>query len=204
MVYFSLFYNTDAVIEVAGKDYVDIPTVTLQLLQALPLSHNKTTQKGCNPKIYSQWIAKEMLPKLMSNPNPNPTTTTTVTNKNDLLLCSVIKWCILRAKKLEQFDHAPHRALLIANIVSATESITTSVPPITFPFHALSSIRDNLLSIRIAGSIQDHFDNLITLRKRLNELVHLHDAHPQFNRMELSLEQYENEVDQGKINKQTE
>ena len=59
----------------------------------------------------------------------------------------------------------------------------------------MTSPRERVTTLRAAGSVNAHFRSLVGLRVRLSELIHLHDAHPQLQRMGLSLEQYENEVD---------
>lgn len=52
---------------------------------------------------------------------------------------------------------------------------------IAFPWHALSTPREQLTTMRMSGCAQVHFHNLIGLRTRLRELVYLHDRHPQLS-----------------------
>jgi hypothetical protein len=178
---------------------ISITKTLLLILKALPITDK--VHSCCDPSIYSKWIAEDVIPLLIMELTHSTNSTTAAATNDDgseeeeeenkmnestseKLLCSVVRWCVNRARLVELEDGKPHRALIVADTVGAVEPscLATPSPPttlsslssISYPWHAMSTPREQITTMRTTGSIHVHFRCLVGLRTRLRELVHLH------------------------------
>ena len=185
----------------------DVPA----LLSSLPVCAD-----DCDPAAYADWVRGDIMPHIdcyALGPSgihtgllpPSSSSPSASSKKAENVLAAVIRWCMRRARSVERADGRPHRALKVASIVEGTtlsamyNARQRQTPRATSAGHtalhsALSAPSSLVRAMCSAGLSFSLFGHLRTLRSRLHELCHLHDAHPALSDAKLSLEQYESEI----------